>query len=214
MATHPRTRLAPAARRAAILDTARRLFAERGYEAVSASEVAREAGVTLGLLDHYFGSKRGLFMELVACLGPQTLEVIRVDTSKPVHVRTRSFANSWLDWVDVNREIWLATAGLDDNLTDPQMRAAVEEIRERVIDCLIADYPATLSDRPDIRLMLRSFLAFDRAVLRGWLRGEASRAEAERLLAQTLHTLVTKVAPKLDGPPSAGSSSVHRAGGH
>jgi len=203
MATHSRTRLAPAARREEILTAARRLFAERGYEAVSASEVAREAGVTLGLLDHYFGSKRGLFIALVARLGPQILEVIRVDTGKPVHVRTRSAANSWLDWVDANRESWLATAGLDDNLTDPEMRASVEELRERVIDRLIADYPATLSDRPDIRLMLRSFLAFHRVVLRGWLGGEASRAEAQRLLAHTLHTLITDVAPKLGSPPTA-----------
>ena len=82
--------MAPAERREEILATARRLFAERGYEAVSASEVAREAGVTLGLLDHYFGSKRGLFIALVARLGPQILDVIRVDTSKPVYVRTRS----------------------------------------------------------------------------------------------------------------------------
>jgi AcrR family transcriptional regulator len=218
VATHPRTRLAPAARREDILKTACRLFAERGYEAVSASEVAREAGVTLGLLDHYFGSKRGLFVALVERVGPRILEVIRVDAAKPVHVRTRSSANSWLDWVDVNREIWLATAGLDDNLADPETRAAVEELRERAIDCLIADYPATLSDEPEIRLMLRSFLAFNRVALRGWLDGEVSRAEAERLLAHTLHALITSVAPKLSGPTAAGSRrarsrSVQRAGG-
>lgn len=202
MATRPRTRLAPSAQREEILQTARRLFAERGYEAVTASEIAREAGITPGLLDHYFGSKAGLFIALVERVGPQILELIRVDTSKPLHVRTRSFAHAWLDWVDVNREIWLATSGLDDNLTDPQMRAAVEEIREQVIDCLIADYPATVSDRPDVRLMLRSFLAFNRVVLRGWLGGEASRAEAQRVLAHTLHTLITKVAPKLGKPPT------------
>jgi AcrR family transcriptional regulator len=192
--------LAPAARREEILETAARLFAERGFEAVSASEVAREAGVTPGLLNHYFGSKAGLFVTLVELLGPQIVQVIRVDTTMSVHVRTRSFANAWLDWVDVNREIWLATAGLDDNLPDPDMRATVEEIRERVIDCLIADYPAKLSDQPEIRLMLRSFLAFNRIVLRSWLDREASRAEAQRLLAHTLHTLITNVAPKLGRP--------------
>ena len=50
MATHPRTRLAPDARREEILETAGRLFAEHGYEGVSASEVARQAGITPGLL--------------------------------------------------------------------------------------------------------------------------------------------------------------------
>lgn len=191
----------PAARRAEILDAAGRLFAERGYATVSASDVARQAGVTPGLLHHYFGGKRGLFIALVERLGPQIIEVIRVDTSRTVHVRTRSFADSWLEWIDDNRQVWLATAGLDENLVDAELRAIVYGIRERVIDCFIADYPATLSDQPQIRLMLRSFLAFNRTVVRSWLNGEASRGEAQSLLADTLHALITTVAPKLNRPP-------------
>lgn len=202
VATRRRTRLAPGARREEILQTAGRLFAERSYAEVSASEVARQAGITPGLLHHYFGGKRGLFVTLVEGLGPQIIEVIRVDTSRPVRARTRSFAKRWLDWIDANREIWLATAGLDENLPDPELRAAVDAIRERVIDSLIADYPAILADQPQIRLMLRSFLAFNRIVLRSWLDRDVSRDDAERLLAQTLHALITRVAPKLNGPPS------------
>lgn len=192
----PRTRLPPDTRREDILRTARRLFAERSYAEVSASEVARQAGVTPGLLNHYFGGKRGLFVTLIERLGPQIIRVIRVDATRPVHVRTRSFAANWLDWIDANRQIWLATAGLDENLPDPEMRAAVDAVREQVIDCLIADYPATLSDKPPIRLMLRSFLAYNRIVLRTWLDGEVDRTEAQRLLADTLHALVTTVARK------------------
>ena len=123
--------------------------------------------------------------------------MIRVDTTRPVRVRTRLFAASWLEWVDANRRIWLATGGLDENLADPELQAAVDAVRERVIDSLIADYPATLSDEPQIRLMLRSFLAFNRVVVRSWLDGHVSRPEAQRLLARTLHALVTTVAPKL-----------------
>jgi tetracycline repressor-like protein len=129
------------------------------------------------------------------------IEVIRVDTTRRPRVRTRSFASSWLEWVDANRQIWLATGGLDDNLPGPEIQAAVDRIRERVIDSLIADYPATLSNRPQTRLMLRSFLAFNRVVLRDWLDGKISRGEAEHMLADTLHALITIVAPKLDNPP-------------
>jgi AcrR family transcriptional regulator len=197
MATRIRTRLPPATRREEILDAAGRLFAERGYAAVSASEVAREAGVTPGLLHHYFGGKRGLFVTLVERLAPKVVDVIRVDATRPVYVRTRSFATSWFDWVDANRQIWLATGGLDEDLPDPELRTVVDAIRERVIDSLIADYPATLSDEPRIRLMLRSFLAYNRVVVRSWLDGQASRADAERLLADTLRALITTIAPKL-----------------
>ncbi len=201
MATRPRTRLAPEARREEILEAASRLFAQNGYEAVSASEIARQAGITPGLLHHYFGGKSGVFVTLLERLGPQLIEAIRVDTTQPVRARTRSFASSWLEWVDANRQIWLATAGVDDNLAGPEIRAAVDRIRERVTDSLIADYPATLSNQPQARLMLRSFLAFNRVVVHDWLDGQVSRDAAERLVAVTLHALITTVAPKLDNRP-------------
>jgi AcrR family transcriptional regulator len=197
--TRTRTRLTPATRREEILETAGRLFAEQGYAAVSASEVARQAGVTPGLVHHYFGGKRGLFDTLVEQFGSQIVELIRVDTTRTVRVRTRSFANSWFEWIGTHRQIWLATAGKDENLADAEVRAIVDGIRERVIDAFIGDYPATLSDRPEIRLLLRSFLAFNRTVVRSWLNEEVSRAEAERLVADTLHALVTTVAPRLNG---------------
>jgi AcrR family transcriptional regulator len=48
------------ATRGALLAAARRLFAERGYEAVPAEEVVAAAGVTRGALYHHFGGKPGL----------------------------------------------------------------------------------------------------------------------------------------------------------
>src|SRR5437588_12218189 len=52
-------------RRAQILACARRLFSERNYDAVSTTDIAREAGVARGLLHHYFGTKRDLYLEVV-----------------------------------------------------------------------------------------------------------------------------------------------------
>ncbi|GAA3523756.1 TetR/AcrR family transcriptional regulator [Aeromicrobium panaciterrae] len=45
----------------ALLAAARPLFAERGFNAVSADEIVRGAGVTRGALHHHYGDKRGLF---------------------------------------------------------------------------------------------------------------------------------------------------------
>jgi len=45
----------------AILATASRLFAEKGYSQTTTSEIAREAGVAEGTLYHHFGSKDGIF---------------------------------------------------------------------------------------------------------------------------------------------------------
>jgi AcrR family transcriptional regulator len=48
------------ATRSALLAAARRLFAERGYEAVAAEEIVRAGGVTRGALYHHFGGKAEL----------------------------------------------------------------------------------------------------------------------------------------------------------
>jgi AcrR family transcriptional regulator len=48
----------------AILATASRLFAEKGYSQTTTAEIAREAGVAEGTLYHHFGSKDGIFLTL------------------------------------------------------------------------------------------------------------------------------------------------------
>lgn len=48
--------------RRAIVDSARRLFAERGYGAVTNKDVAAAAGITTGALYHYVDSKLDLYL--------------------------------------------------------------------------------------------------------------------------------------------------------
>jgi AcrR family transcriptional regulator len=57
------TRLArpPADRRGAILQSAQRLFAERGFHGVSIRDIAHAAGVPLALVGYYFGPKLELY---------------------------------------------------------------------------------------------------------------------------------------------------------
>lgn len=47
--------------RQALLDGARRVFADRGYDAASVRAIAAEAGVDPGMVRHFFGGKAGLF---------------------------------------------------------------------------------------------------------------------------------------------------------
>lgn len=51
--------------RAALLDAAAKLFAEKGPGAVSVRQIASAAGVNHGLVHHYFGSKQELLREVV-----------------------------------------------------------------------------------------------------------------------------------------------------
>ena len=47
----------PEARKQEILETAMKLFAEKGYEKTSISDIAKEIGVAQGLCYRYFPSK-------------------------------------------------------------------------------------------------------------------------------------------------------------
>jgi AcrR family transcriptional regulator len=51
--------------RRTLLDTARRLFADEGYEHVSAEHLVATAGVTRGALYHHFDDKKDLFRTVV-----------------------------------------------------------------------------------------------------------------------------------------------------
>ncbi|MEV4094957.1 TetR family transcriptional regulator [Streptosporangium saharense] len=65
--------------RCRILDAARRLFAELGYDQVTMRLISAEAGVNIALINRYFGTKRELFAEVLAVRGrfPGVLDVPR-----------------------------------------------------------------------------------------------------------------------------------------
>jgi AcrR family transcriptional regulator len=75
-ATRPReTQAVRSARtRGALLDAARRLFAEKGFAATGREEIAAQAGVTRGALYHHFASKTELAAAVVEQLEGELVE--------------------------------------------------------------------------------------------------------------------------------------------
>jgi AcrR family transcriptional regulator len=70
-------------KRKALLEAAEQLFAQHGFEAVSVRHLALEAGVNVSMVSYYFGSKEGLFEELIASRFPYArgvLEALAADT--------------------------------------------------------------------------------------------------------------------------------------
>jgi AcrR family transcriptional regulator len=49
-----------------ILNTARSLFAKKGFEAISVREIAKESGQNISMISYYFGSKEGLYKEIIS----------------------------------------------------------------------------------------------------------------------------------------------------
>jgi len=74
-----RRRLAPAERTPQILAAALEEFAERGYAGASMAATAARAGVTKGLIYHYFPGKAELFKAVIrSCVQPVFSEAERL----------------------------------------------------------------------------------------------------------------------------------------
>ena len=95
--------------REAILDAARRQFAEHGYDRTTLRSVAAEAGVDPALVVHFFGSKQKLFLAGVDLpIDPAALadEIASAPRSE-VGARMAAFLLGALDNPDV-RNRWIA----------------------------------------------------------------------------------------------------------
>ena len=130
MSTTPKySRLAPAQRREQILDAANALFAERGYDEVSVEDIASSAGVTRGLVHHYFGGRKEVYIALLERLGTVREEQLPPPVGRSARARLADSVSRWLDWTEQNRTIWLATLGRGEDIADPDIRAVVARAR-------------------------------------------------------------------------------------
>jgi AcrR family transcriptional regulator len=90
--------------RRALLDAARSLFAERGYQGAAAEEIVRRAGLTRGALYHHFEDKRDLFRAVVDEMESEIDEEVeraeqraRSDLPEAVMAGYRAFIDAVLD---------------------------------------------------------------------------------------------------------------------
>lgn len=192
-------RLEPDARREEILDGALRLFGERPYAAVSTVELAREVGVARGLINHYFGTKRELYLEVVRHLTTIPRGVV---DDLPAGTRTERAAAAvdwFLDAVDRHRGLWLAvgTGGSGDPEVDAVLAEADEVAVDRVVGALLGAGPEGDGGAgPLVRARLRSFFGLVRSASREWLvRGAMDRAQTRELLVAVLLVVLHESEP-------------------
>ena len=190
------SRLDPGQRRDQILDAANALFAERAYDDVSIEDIASSAGVTRGLVHHYFGGRKDVYIGLLERIGAEREERLRAPVGRSGRARVADTVSRWLDWTEANRTIWLATIAHGEDIADPAARRVVTDLVRRAVAILATHHADIAEDTPRLRYALECWTALNRAATRRWLRGEATRQATHELLASTLeHVLGTFGAP-------------------
>jgi len=168
-----------------ILEVARGLFGERGFDGVSVRSVAAEAGVDAALVHHYFGTKQRLFVAAMEL--PFDVErMIPVLVAGPPGETGARLAQIFLSiWEDpVARAPLLGM--LRSAVSDP---GAAAMIREFVLSHVVAPIVAALgTPDPELRVTLIGShligIALGRYILR-----------IEPLASISRETLVAAVAP-------------------
>ncbi len=189
MTTAPtRRRLPPDERRESILHAAARLFGERPFAQVTTVEIAREAGVARGLLNHYFQDKRGLYLEVVrrSVLLPELETLSPARTSGSLADRVDAAVQWFLDSVDAQATTYFAVVGSEAVADDPEVAALVDhgaDLAARHVLHLVgldADDPLEMA-------RVRCYAGLARATLHEWsVRHTLSRQQAHELLRDVL----------------------------
>lgn len=155
--THPRTRLSPAQRREQLLELGVRMLADRSLEELSIDLLAETAGISRGLLYHYFGGKQGFYEAVVQ----RAADDLYAQTAPPAEGepldRLQASVEAYVDYVAANRtgyaSLVRAAAGGNEALRaiyDATFDALGNRFFEEAEQMLFADTPA------------------NRAVIRGW----------------------------------------------
>ncbi|MFJ5259766.1 TetR/AcrR family transcriptional regulator [Streptomyces sp. NPDC088387] len=187
-----RRRLSTQERREQLLSVGARLFSENPYDDVWIEQVAEIAGVSRGLLYHYFPTKRVFFAAVVERESERMLRMTAAVPGVPVRDQLSTGLDTFLEYVQEHahgfRAFHRADAAGDQAVRRVYQRALAAQERQ-ILAALEADPefgPAAVA-RPELRLAVHGWLAFTTSVCLEWLRrSELSRDQVRELCARAL----------------------------
>ncbi|MEV5608990.1 TetR/AcrR family transcriptional regulator [Streptomyces sp. NPDC052225] len=187
-----RRRLSTQERREQLLSVGAKLFAQDPYDDVWIEQVAEIAGVSRGLLYHYFPTKRDFFAAVVRRESARMLRLTAAVPGIPVRDQIGAGLDTFLEYVATHAQGFRAFHRAE-SAGDPAVRTVYREglaaHEEQILAALAAD-PQTAGRLPEpaaLRLAVRGWLAFLVAVCLDWLDApELSRAQVRDLCARAL----------------------------
>lgn len=162
-------------RREQLLDAAMSVFGHRGIEAASTREVAAAAGITPGLLYHYFASKEALALAVIAERGflPELRDILRESAGQPPAAVLSRLVSACAEVMAQRTELIAMT--VSGAIGNPRIRHGLHTLITEGQQ-LLADYLAA-------------------AVQRGELRDHDTRVVAQMLFAPVVLGQVVGVSP-------------------
>lgn len=171
-----RQRLHADERRRQLVDLGLEMLSRQPREQVPIDRIAEVAGISRGLLFHYFPSKREYHVAVVAAACRRLLERTEPDPALEPETRLRQSLEAYCDFMEKNQALYRAlirgASGADEEL-----EAIFQETREAVAGRVL-DY-LQLAEPPELlRLSLMGWVGFVEESTLDWLRRRRVGREA------------------------------------
>jgi AcrR family transcriptional regulator len=195
----PRIRLDVEERRSQLVELGLQHFGERAYDDVSIDAIAEAAGISKGLLYHYFPTKRAYYAATVREAASRLVASTDIDDGADPLASLEAGLDAYLGYVKAHAKAY-ATLMRSGVGVDPEIARIVDETRAMFVDRLIAGFAGSqvsgFLDTPIVRLALRGWVGFAEAASLGWVEAIAagdptpSQGELRQLLAGALMEVV------------------------
>jgi AcrR family transcriptional regulator len=172
-----RVRLSPEERRAQLIRLGVEMLSTRGLEALSVDEIAKQAGISKGLLFHYFSSKRDFHLAIVRRASEELLEATEPNRELAPFDMLRDSIERYVDYVAEHREAYISQLRGPAS-ADPEFVAVFEANRATNAARVVGNLPVDVANRAQFELAVRGWIAFLEETTISWLRGrQISREE-------------------------------------
>ncbi len=191
-----RRRLQPEERRSEILAAATRAFASQRFADVQVDAIAREAGASRGLINHYFGDKRGLFVAVAREILTRATTVVRTDLDLDGEQMIARNTGALLDLLDANRDLTLIFLGSGAVGRDDELEALVDELRDRLAERMLRNHLGPGPIPASARRAMRAATGMLELAIRDWLAGRGgTREQTHDLIVASIGAVVERVLP-------------------